>query len=677
VTSPRLGVAVLLLAALYFAAAKLSLPLAIPPGYATAVWPPSGIALAALLLFGTRLWPGVWLGAAIVNLAVESSWTAAALIATGNSLEAFVAARLIRRRMGVPLSFARGEDVFVLLAACAASAVVAASIGTLALSLGNPVSAAEAAHNWWTWWQGDVCGMVIVAPLILTWRGRASIAWTGGRLAELGAFALLLLLATQLIFDRPLDSGPPMTRTFVILPLFVWAAFRFGQREVTTAIAAVCVISVFHTVSGRGPFAAGTLNESLLALLLFIGVAIFLGLVLSAVLQERERALAELANRHDELKERFRLMLDSVVDYAIIMLDAQGRVASWNAGAQTIKGYRSEEILGKDYSAFSPPEDAAQGKPQQMLAKAEREGRASYEGWRVRKDGSMFWADVSLTAVRDARGRLIGYGKVTRDLTERRRAETELLGAKAAAEQASSAKSEFLAKMSHELRTPLNSLLILAKLLADNASGNLDARQVRYARTIHDAGNDLLMLINDVLDLAKIEAGSPMALHLAPLRFDELREAIEGSFKQVAQIKNLKFNVELDPSLPAAFHTDAQRLRQILNNLLSNALKFTLQGSVTLRVRPFGADRVAFDVADTGIGIPADKRELVFEAFRQVEGGTARRFGGTGLGLSISRELVRLLNGQIRISGAEGGGTVFTLILPLAPAEETAGAATL
>jgi PAS domain S-box-containing protein len=675
VISLRNAVGAVLLAATYFAAAKLSLPLAIPPGYATAVWPPSGIALAALLLLGTRLWPGIWLGAAIVNLAVESSWAAAALIATGNSLEAVIAATLIRQRMGAPLRFARGTDVFVLVAACAVGAVIAASIGTLALSLGNPVSASEVAYNWWTWWQGDVCGMVIVAPLILTWRGRATIAWTGPRMLEAAGFAALLLLATQFLFGRPAASGLPVAVPFVILPLFVWAAFRFGQREVSTAIAAVCALSVFHTVSGRGPFAAGTLNQSLLALLLFVGVAIFLGLVMSAVLQERERALAELANRHDELKERFQLMVDSVVDYAIYMLDAQGRVASWNAGAQMIKGYRAEEIIGKDYAAFFPPEDAAAGKPQSMLAVAESQGRASDQGWRKRKDGSMFWADVALTAVRDARGRLIGYGKVTRDLTERRRAEAELLAAKAAAEKASSAKSEFLAKMSHELRTPLNSLLILAKLLSDNSAGNLDARQVRYARTIHDAGSDLLALINDVLDLAKIEAGAPLPMHIQPLRFDELRDALEGAFRQVAQGKDLQFSMQLDPSLPEAFMTDGQRLRQILNNLLSNALKFTPQGGVTLRIFRSGADRVTFEVADTGIGIPPDQRESVFEAFRQVDGGTARRFGGTGLGLSISRELARLLNGQIRVAGAEGGGTVFTLILPLATAEVDENAA--
>jgi PAS domain S-box-containing protein len=670
VNSLRLGAATLVLAALYFAAAKLSLPFAIPPGYATAVWPPSGIALAALLLLGTRLWPGVWLGAAIVNLAVESSWVAAAMIATGNTLEAVIASALIRQRMGVPLRFARGSDVFLLVAACAASAVIAASIGTLALSLGNPVGAEAIAYNWWTWWQGDVCGMVILAPLILTWRGRATIAWIGPRVLEAAGFAALLLLATQFIFGRPTVGVSPVAVPFLMLPLFVWAAFRFGQREVSTAIAAVCVLSVHHTVAGRGPFAVGTLNESLLALLLFVGVAVFLGLVLSAVLQERERALAELASRHDELKGRFQLMVDSVVDYAIFMLDAQGRVASWNAGAQAIKGYRADEILGKDYSSFFPPEDAAAGKPRRMLARAESGGRVTEQGWRRRKDGSMFWADVVLTAVRDARGRLIGYGKVTRDLTERRRAEAELIGAKAAAEKASSAKSEFLAKMSHELRTPLNSLLILAKLLSDNSAGNLDARQVRYARTIHDAGSDLLALINDVLDLAKIEAGAPLPMHMAPLRFDELRDAIEGAFRQVAQGKSLQLSVQLDPSLPETFMTDAQRLRQILNNLLSNALKFTLQGGVSLRIRRQGPDKVAFEVADTGIGIPSDKREQVFEAFRQVDSGSARRFGGTGLGLSISRELVRLLNGEIRVAAADGGGTVFTLVLPLATADE-------
>jgi signal transduction histidine kinase len=229
--------------------------------------------------------------------------------------------------------------------------------------------------------------------------------------------------------------------------------------------------------------------------------------------------------------------------------------------------------------------------------------------------------------------------------------------------------------MSHELRTPLNSLLILAKLLSDNAGGNLDARQVRYAQTIHDAGNDLLALINDVLDLAKIEAGGPLPLHFGPLRFDELADAIEGAFRQVAQEKKLRFAVTLDPALPAVFLTDAQRLRQILNNLLSNALKFTLQGGVTLRISAAGPGKVAFEVADSGIGIPADKREAVFEAFRQVDGGTARRFGGTGLGLSISRELVRLLNGEIRIAAAAGGGTVFTVVLPMAAAEEEADAA--
>jgi PAS domain S-box-containing protein len=659
-----------LLTAVYFVAAKLSLLLAIPPGYATAVWPPSGIALAALLVLGPRVAPGVWLGAAAVNATVESSWLAAVLIATGNTLEAMAGAWLVRRELGAPLSFSRGTDVFRLVAACAASAVIAASIGTLALSLGHPASAAEVAYNWWTWWQGDLCGMLIVAPLLLTWYGRATIAWTQPRAVELAAFAMLLLFFTGLIFSRPLDSITPLTVPFLVLPLFVWAAFRFGQREVTAAIAASSVIAVYHTVGGRGPFATGTLNQSLLALLLFMCVAIVMGLLLSAVLQERERALAELARRHNELQERFRMLIDSVLDYAIFMLDANGRVASWNVGAQNIKGYSTDDILGKDYSVFFTPEDVAAGRPRRILRTAEREGRATDEGWRLRKDGRRFWAEIVMTAIRDRDGRLIGYGKVTRDLTERRHAEAELLAAKAAAEQASGAKSEFLAKMSHELRTPLNSLLILAKLLADNPTGNLDEKQTRYARTIHDAGSDLLALINDVLDLSRIESGAPVPLHVGMLRIEDMRDALERAFRPMAQAKGLAFSIRLDAGLPQEIQTDPQRLRQVLNNLLSNAFKFTLQGQVTLRIAPADTGRVVFEVADTGIGIPVEKREQIFEAFQQVDAGTARRFGGTGLGLSISRELVRLLGGDIRVGGRPDGGTVFTVLLPVsAPAQ--------
>jgi signal transduction histidine kinase/CheY-like chemotaxis protein/HAMP domain-containing protein len=242
-------------------------------------------------------------------------------------------------------------------------------------------------------------------------------------------------------------------------------------------------------------------------------------------------------------------------------------------------------------------------------------------------------------------------------------------------------KSEFLANMSHELRTPLNSLLVLAEQLAANAPGNLNPKQVEFARLIRSSGQDLLGLINDILDLSKIESGT-VALDLGDLALSALRAAMEREFRHVADARGLAFEIVLEPGLPDRMRTDAKRLQQVLRNLIANAFKFTERGRVTLRVRSAdsgwdpdvaslgAAPRViAFDIEDTGVGIPEDKQRLIFEAFQQAEGSTSRTYGGTGLGLSISRELVRLLGGQITLRSAPGEGSTFTVYLPLEAAE--------
>jgi CheY-like chemotaxis protein/HAMP domain-containing protein/GAF domain-containing protein len=237
-------------------------------------------------------------------------------------------------------------------------------------------------------------------------------------------------------------------------------------------------------------------------------------------------------------------------------------------------------------------------------------------------------------------------------------------------------KSEFLANMSHELRTPLNSLLILARLLSDNSEENLTAKQVEYARTIYASGNDLLGLINDILDLAKIESGT-MSVDLNPTLFTDLRSQMERTFRQIAQDRQLEFNIQLGQQLPRTIYTDAKRLQQVLKNLLANAFKFTERGLVNLSISTAThgwspeqeslsrADVViAFAVRDTGIGIAPDKQRVIFEAFQQADGTTSRRYGGTGLGLSISREIARLLGGEIRLESELGQGSTFTLYLP-------------
>jgi hypothetical protein len=247
-------------------------------------------------------------------------------------------------------------------------------------------------------------------------------------------------------------------------------------------------------------------------------------------------------------------------------------------------------------------------------------------------------------------------------------------------------KSEFLANMSHELRTPLNSMLILSRQLSENMEDNLTPKQVQFAETIHSSGADLLSLINDILDLSKIESGM-MAIDIGEVSFKEVVGQLERSFHQVAQDKKLDFVIERSEELGPFLHTDEKRLQQILKNLLSNAFKFTEQGQVTLRVEPVqrqrgrfqqetlnrAAEVIAFSVIDTGIGIAADKQRIIFEAFQQADGTTSRKYGGTGLGLSISREIARLLGGEIRVTSTPGEGSVFTLYLPSTYAPMTPG----
>jgi HAMP domain-containing protein/signal transduction histidine kinase/CheY-like chemotaxis protein len=237
-------------------------------------------------------------------------------------------------------------------------------------------------------------------------------------------------------------------------------------------------------------------------------------------------------------------------------------------------------------------------------------------------------------------------------------------------------KSEFLANMSHELRTPLNSLLILSDQLSKNGEGNLTGRQVEFAKTIHSSGNDLLGLINDILDLSKIESGT-VIVDVGDISFHDLHDYVDRTFRHVAESKKLDFLVDMNASLPREVHTDAKRLQQILKNLLSNAFKFTDKGTVTLEMHPVASgwnqenqtltkakSVIAFSVKDTGIGIPLEKQAIIFEAFQQADGSTSRKYGGTGLGLAISRELAQLLGGEIRLTSVPGGGSTFTLYLP-------------
>ena len=285
---------VTLVGVVYFAAAKFALSFALSPGYATAIWPPSGIALAALLLLGNRVWPGVWLGAALVNFTVNYSPVVPLTIATGNTLEALAGAILVRRYIvGLTCRFEQAPDVFKFVAVAALSGVIAATIGVSSLVLSGSASWPEFLPNWLTWWQGDVAGIIIVTPLILSWSIPQPVNWSQWRLIELSIFLLLLWGVTNLVFG-PVPEWLPVSLTFLILPLIIWAAYRFTQREVTTAIAVVSALAIWNTLDGSGPFQSSSPNTSLLMLLAFISILVVTGLLLNAVEGERKRAIQDL-----------------------------------------------------------------------------------------------------------------------------------------------------------------------------------------------------------------------------------------------------------------------------------------------------------------------------------------------------------------------------------------------
>ena len=358
-------------------------------------------------------------------------------------------------------------------------------------------------------------------------------------------------------------------------------------------------------------------------------------------------------------------MVESVHDYAIFMLDPAGYIASWNKGAQKIKGYTADEIIGQHFSIFYRAEDIAIGHPQRELAIATREGRFEEERPRLRKDGSEFWANVVITPVRDSDGTLVGFAKVTRDLTERRAAEQKAIEDArrvAASESANIAKTEFLTAMSHELRTPLNAIGGYTDLLSLGLGGPITPQQTEYLERIRRSQQHLLGIISDLLNFSRIEGGQ-LTYDIAPISLSHVIERVVPMVEPQAEAKSISLSIEPTDSNGIVFG-DRAKVDQILLNLLSNAVKFTGSNG-TVRVRSKESEKTAsIEVIDTGAGIPTDKLEAIFEPFVQLGRSLSSAHEGTGLGLAISRELARAMDGELTASSKVGSGSTFTLTLP-------------
>jgi PAS domain S-box-containing protein len=401
---------------------------------------------------------------------------------------------------------------------------------------------------------------------------------------------------------------------------------------------------------------------------------------------------AKVIERTAEVKaseERFRLLVDGVKDYAITMLDAEGCIVSWNAGAERIKGYRADEIIGRHWSCFLTPEDIQRDRAAHDLELAAATNRSETEGWRLRKDGSRFWANVVLTAVRDENNKLQGFAQITRDITERKKAEDAMLqanddlehrvaartaeladanaglqSAKEEAEKANRAKSEFLSRMSHELRTPMNSILGFGQLLERDS---LTARQQERVSHVCKAGRHLLHLINEVLDISRIESGhlelSIEAVHVNSV----LREAVD-LLRPLASEKQI--HLELAPEADLSWHVmaDCQRLKQVLLNILANAIKYNRHGGhVVVSCAKLDPEKFQIRVRDTGTGVAAEKIARLFTPFDRL-GAEQSEIEGTGLGLAVSKRLVEAMGGSIGAESIMGVGSTFWIELSAAEA---------
>lgn len=360
---------------------------------------------------------------------------------------------------------------------------------------------------------------------------------------------------------------------------------------------------------------------------------------------------------HAYVNETYKILVNTVQDYAIFMLDTQGNIATWNRGAEVLKGYPPSDIIGKHFSIFYSPDDRAADKPAKGLALALQKGRIEAEGWRYRQDGSRFWANVMITPIYQF-GRHVGYVKVTRDLTERKAAETRMI---AAFEESSKMKTDFLANMSHEIRTPMNGMQLALTMMKDT---DLSDQQLEYASIIEDSTTTLLQIINDVLDYSKLSSGS-FSLNSDVVDVNNVITAVMRNCRSLLKPK-VELTLSIPENFPQALRGDPLRYRQVVQNMLGNAVKFTESGYIRISVA-FAPDEldlqgymIRTEFEDSGLGVPDYALNTLFTPFTRFADTASKRYQGTGLGLSICKSLAELMGGMVGYRpGLNGKGSVF------------------
>ncbi len=656
-----------LVAGAYVVAAELGLSLAFVAEQVTAVWPPTGIALAAVVLAGPRIWPGIALGAFVANSYAAAPLAVAAGIAVGNTLEALVGGALLRRA-GFHPGLERMRDVAALVVlAAGASTTVSATIGATSLCLGGLQPWSQLPTLWSVWWIGDALGDLVMAAVLLAWLApgrRAAVRASGVEAAALG----LALLAVDLTVFTGRIGVPPAgyPLQYAAFPFAVWAAVRFGARGATATTFVTSVITIWSTAQALGPFAVASTHENLLLLQIFMAVVAVTGLLLAAAVGERDAAEERARAEYERLRigeERLRLALDA------------GQMAVWDWNLDTgevVWGGRAEAISGLEPGAFAGTREAFlalvhdEDRPAVAAAIAEsleRQSEYAVQFRMLRPDGSVRWVATRGVVVPDAAGRPARMLGVALDVTERQELTEELRAQAERLADADRRKDEFLAMLAHELRNPLAPLSNALHLLASNHPD-----RTRFVAMAGRQVTQLVRLVDDLLDVSRITRGR-ITLHREPV---VLADAVARALEMVrtdVDGRAQALTVSL-PAVPIRLLADPARLAQVVANLVGNASKYTPPGgSIWLTAERVDAE-VVLRVRDTGAGITPALLPHVFDLFVQGDASLARTAGGLGIGLTIVHRLVAMHGGRVeaRSEGA-GRGSEFTVTLPALPDE--------
>lgn len=667
-----------LIAVIYFVTAKLGLSLAYGTAQATTVWPPAGIALAAMVLLGYRCWPGILLGAFLANITTNEPAWMAATIALGNTLEALVGAAWLRRVKFQP-SLNRLRDVWLFIGITLVIVLIASFGGVASLALGHKIVSSTVREALRVWYLGDLMGILIITPIILLWpQFRFANPFQKRYRGAVVLYATVLLTQVLTYFRSFQPSEILIPRAYQAFPLVIWAAVRTSPFGTAIATLFISTISILGTIHERGPFTQQpTVEANLISLQSFLFYVAATGMTLAAIVAERNAINKSLEKETSQLSESQAQMEGLILSIGegLVVVDMNGTIALVNRVFERLTGWSSHQVVGKQLQKILPLETEKRQpilEADRLVSRVLKQGKTIETGlsahphYYVRKDGQRFPVAVSVAPIRVG-GKIAGAVNVFRDITNEFAVDR--------------AKDEFVALASHQLRTPLSTIRWYTEMLVNGEVGKINAKQRQYLAQIYDGNLRMIELVNALLNASRIELGK-LSVEPRPTKLQTFIDTIVTDFRADIQARRLKIKREYAESIPE-IPLDPQLMRMVIQNILSNAIKYTRNGgriTITLDWGPTSATAakkkarpVLITIEDTGLGIPAAQQHLIFTKLFRADNVRKQEATGTGLGLYIAKAIVEQSGGRIWFTSEENKGTKFFFTLPSTGMKQRAG----